>query len=468
MRCLALSQSFLAGGWSVGFACSRETFKSVKAFDVANVQRLTLEVEREGEPKAIAKRWPSIDILVIDHYQRDAQLERACRAFAKRIVVIDDLMNRSHNCDVLVDSAASSEAAYRDHVPANCRILVGPAFAPLAPEFHLMRPAALARRDGRPVERVLVSFGQIDAGNTSELALRALADAGFRGEVDIVMGSTAPHLATISKLINELHGIRLHVDASNMSLLMTMTDLALGAGGTTSWERCCLGLPSLMVEIADNQHGVIDLIEKRGAGVSLGPVEKLNVKRTSELLRELIGNKTSLTHMSLAGAALVDGRGADRVLLAAIGTVATKTGNEAKARLAETSDEAWLLELQQKPETRKFSNFSQPPSVEEHKVWFQRTLSDPVRLLTIIEVNNKPVSMLRLDSGKHAVRVNIAVDPAQHRQGLGAAALALASRIVPGRPLEAEVKSGNKASLALFETAGYRKIGNDLYRREPL
>jgi len=464
MRCLALSQAFLTGGWSVGFAGSRETFESVKAFEKANVERLVLNGLIEEEPRKIAARWPNIDILVFDHYGRDANLEGVCRPFVDRIVVIDDLADRQHDCDVLVDSNAISRMAYRTLLPANCLVLIGPAFAPLAPEFRRVRPKAMARRDGRPVERVLVSFGQIDAGNASELALDALEAAGFAGKIDVALGSAAPHFATIKKRTNSR--IQLHIDVSNMAELMANVDLALGAGGTTSWERCCLGLPSLLVELANNQRGVIQLIEKKGAGISLGSIEKLSVERIGVALSEA-ANKTTLLRMAKAGTALVDGRGSDRTLLAAIGPVMTKTGEEVSLRIAEATDESWLFELQQRPETRKFANIPQAPSRNEHADWFRRTLNDPQNLLMIIEFDGAPAGVLRLDYGKASHRVSIAVDPTHHRHGIAAAALALASRISPGYSLDAQVKPENKASLALFAAASYRHMTNDLYRREP-
>lgn len=468
MRCLALSQAFLSGGWSVGFACSRETFESVKALGTANIERLIIEGTIDEEPKAIAARWSNVDILVVDHYGRNARFEHACRAFSKRIVVIDDLADRSHDCDILVDSNAASEASYRNLVPANCRILTGPTYAPLAPEFRMARSEALARRDGRSVERVLLSFGQIDASNASELALRALADIGFKGEVDVAISRSAPHFSSINRRVRESSNVRLHADTSSMPALMTAADLALGAGGTTSWERCCLGLPSLMVELAKNQHGVINLIEKNGGGISLGPIEELSLERLREALCNLAADQVLLSRMGKAGFALVDGRGSERILLTTIGAVTTKMGEKVNVRLAEMSDEGWLLKLRQKSETRKFSNFARPSSAEEHKAWFQKTLCDTFRMLMIIEVEKEPVGMLRLDSVEDAIRINIAIDPTQYRRGLGAATLALTSRIAPRRPLEAVVKSENKASLALFKTAGYRKIGNDLYRCEQL
>jgi RimJ/RimL family protein N-acetyltransferase len=281
----------------------------------------------------------------------------------------------------------------------------------------------------------------------------------------VVLGRAAPHLSAIRKELPP-HA-RLHVDTAGMSALMTEADLAFGAGGTTSWERCCLGLPALLVEIADNQRGVIATLERAGAAISVGPAAQTDPEAMAGVLRALLADGKRRTQMAAANASLVDGRGAERILLAAIGSVQAKAG-EVTLRLAEADDEGWLLELQRKPETRKFANDPRLPEAEEHARWFRATLADPSRLLTIVEAGGKHAGILRLDRGAEADRVNIATDPAYHRRGIGAAALALAARISPGRALDAQVLTGNAPSLALFQSVGYRQVGKDLYRREPL
>jgi UDP-2,4-diacetamido-2,4,6-trideoxy-beta-L-altropyranose hydrolase len=312
MRCLALSQAFLADGWLAGFAGTRETFKSVNAIEKADIERLILDDLVENEPHSIAAHWPNIDVLVVDHYGRDAKLERSCRPFAKRIVVIDDLANRLHDCDLLVDSSTTSEASYRDLVPASCHVLVGPSFAPLAREFRQARPLALSRRDGRSVEHVLLSFGQIDPQNATELVLDALDAAGYTSIVDIAIGSAAPHLMALRKRTNQR--IKLHIDNPNMSALMSSADLAIGAGGTTSWERCCLGLPSLILEIASNQRGVIATIEQAKAGIGLGSIQQFSMERVAGAVHTLLADDNKRMQIAMAGANLVDGRGIERIM----------------------------------------------------------------------------------------------------------------------------------------------------------
>lgn len=317
MRCLTLASAFSERGWRVGFAASKETFGAVTALAVASIEKIELQLDSESEPTVLRGRWPDgIDLLVVDHYKRGASFESACRSWARSIAALDDLCDRHHDVDLLVDPGADSAEGYRRLVPSGCKILVGPSFAILDPEFRKARSRALRRRDGRAVDRVLVTFGQIDAPNATMQSIAVLQAAGFPGHVDIVLGHAAPHLATI-RSVN--YG-RLHVDISpkEMASLMSEADLAIGAGGGTAWERCCVGLPTILVTLADNQRSVVAQIAGAGAGVHAGPVESGLFDRLIGAFRALIVGADRRMAMAKAGSQLVDGQCRNRVVQAAI------------------------------------------------------------------------------------------------------------------------------------------------------
>jgi UDP-2,4-diacetamido-2,4,6-trideoxy-beta-L-altropyranose hydrolase len=317
MRCLVLAHNFADRGWDVGFAASAETFASVVALDQSAVERAVLPSQAEAEPAVIAERWSDgTDVLVVDHYQRDAAFERTLRPWARRIVVIDDLADRAHDADVLVDAAAKDEGAYRELTPAGCRILVGPAFAIVHRAFREARAKALARRDGRRVRRVFVGFGQIDAPNATMSALTALDAAGFTGQVDVVLGRGAPHLRQVQAQTHDR--VRVYVDSHDVAALMTDADLAIGGGGVTAWERCCLGLPSVLIGIAGNQSSTTARIVSVGAGIDAGRVGPDTEGRIAEALRRLLDDDPHRPAMARAAAALVDGEGAERIVQAVI------------------------------------------------------------------------------------------------------------------------------------------------------
>jgi UDP-2,4-diacetamido-2,4,6-trideoxy-beta-L-altropyranose hydrolase len=315
MRCLALASVFAADGWPVGFAVSAETAASVAALTRSGYEVLVLEGPAAEEPAELSRRWADgARILVVDHYGRDAAFERLCRPWTQRIVVLDDLADRSHEADVVVDAGNSAEA-YGGLVSAGCTILSGPRYAIVHSSFVALRERSLARRDGRPVERVLVSFGQIDPPNATMRALDALRAARFGGDVDIVLGHAAPHLAAVREAA--AGRARLHVDVDDMAAFMTAADLAIGAGGGTSWERCCLGLPTVLVEIAENQRHVVRRLVEAGACVNAGVVDEGVEVRMLTALHRLFDDPELRTRSARSAADMIDGCGSIRIVEAA-------------------------------------------------------------------------------------------------------------------------------------------------------
>jgi UDP-2,4-diacetamido-2,4,6-trideoxy-beta-L-altropyranose hydrolase len=314
MRCLALVSTFLANGWSVGFAATADTFATVPSLTAMN-EHLVLPAPAEQELAALASRWPGgADILVVDHYRRGAVFERACRSWARRIVVIDDLADRSHDADVLVDSSTRTADSYSQLVPTHCRVLVGSAFALIRPEFERERAAALARRDGRPVGGILVSFGLTDDQNATALALTALGLAGFDGAIHVVLGSAAPNLAAIRQKIG--CNATLHVEPPDMAVFMRDADLAIGASGATAWERCCLGLPSIILITAKNQRGIAETIAEAGAGINLGPIEGITAGQLAAHVRSFVADAARRRQIAQSAGCLIDAQGAQRIFSA--------------------------------------------------------------------------------------------------------------------------------------------------------
>ena len=188
----------------------------------------------------------AVDWLVVDHYALDAGWERRLRPLVQKIMAIDDLANRTHDCDLVLDQNfyLDLEDRYDRLVPTQCVKLLGPRYALLRPEFRQARKN-LRERDGQ-VKRILVFFGGSDAGNETAKALEAIRLLN-RPEiaVDVVVGGINPHRRQIEELCAGWPATTCHCQVNNMAELMAGADLAIGAGGTTTWERCCLGLPSV-------------------------------------------------------------------------------------------------------------------------------------------------------------------------------------------------------------------------------
>lgn len=216
------------------------------------------------------------DLLIVDHYAFDARWQTGLADRVGRIMVIDDLADRPHAAALLLDQNLGREAKdYDGLVPDDCRILTGPRFALLRPEFAAQRQRSLTRRQTPQLAHLMVTMGGTDAIDATSQVLRALKDAdlpeGLR--ISVVMGSRAPALERVRALAADMPWpTEVLVDVRDMAALMTDADLAIGAGGSTTWERCCLGLPSIIVETAANQAGAVAAMEDTGAALGTGPL----------------------------------------------------------------------------------------------------------------------------------------------------------------------------------------------------
>lgn len=250
------------------------------------------------------------DWLIVDHYSIDAHWERALRPLVGRVLVIDDMANRPHECDVLLDqSLPDGSQSYATLVPPACRVLAGPTYALVRDEF--LRARAFSRpRDG-DVNRVLIFMGGGDTNNFTEVAVRACIDAGFgRAQVDVAVGAGHAHVASIQALC-AVAGFAVHVQTSRMADLMVTADLAIGAAGSSSWERCSVGLPAIAIAVAENQRAVLQCLAARGAAV---PLEgSLDRGVLTDALLTARRNPARVRALSEAAWSLVDGCGADRV-----------------------------------------------------------------------------------------------------------------------------------------------------------
>lgn len=477
MRCSVLADALIAVGWGCAFAVNRETRKFLQNKDRGDSEILILDDDPAGEVKSMKERWPEgCDLLVVDHYGRDAKYENSCRPWARAILTVDDLADRPHVGDILLNQNFGFTAAdYAKLTPSSCRLLVGSDCALLRPQFAAARPAALARRDTRhTIKRILISLGATDPDNHTCSVIDAFIDSGIEATVDVVLGAWAPHLGDVQeKLSATLPTATLHTEVSDMAELVAVSDLAIGSAGSSSWERCCLGLPTLMLMTADNQRGVARELSRLGAAVLVVLGDKNHPDNLSLALQSLAADSGRLQEMSDIAAGLCDGRGVERVLPLLVGPLLAKDGDEVLLRCAEKDDEATVLAWQQHPVTRRYSRNPQPPTTGEHHDWFGARLDDPRYLMTIIQYDDRPAGILRLDNrdnhGEGPVfEISILIDPELQGRGIGLAALQLARNLVPGATFLAEILPDNTASRRVFEAAGYKQCGDGLYSHSPI
>ena len=239
------------------------------------------------------------EYLIVDSYALDERWENIQRPYVKKIMVIDDLANRRHNCDVLLDQNYyhDMEMRYNGLVPTNCKMLLGPNHALLRDEFYEERKH-LRVRDGR-VYRILVFFGGSDLTNETMKAIQAIVATGRADiKVDVVVGESNQEKEEVERFCWQHKNIKYYCQVSNMAELMHKADLAIGAGGTTTWERCFLGLPSIVVAIADNQKKLCIDCDKLGILKYIGESSEVTVDLLQKILKEMIYNKKCIEQIS--------------------------------------------------------------------------------------------------------------------------------------------------------------------------
>lgn len=263
------------------------------------------------------------DALVFDHYALGAA-EHAAIAKGRPTLVIDDLADRPLAADLVLDAGLARLASdYRGLVPSTCELLLGPTYAPLRPDFAALREEALARRvEGGPVRRILVSLGLTDVGGITARIVDRLAGAAT---LDVVVGSGAPSLSALRERAAANPLIALHVDTTEMAALTAQAGIAIGAGGSSSWERCVLGLPTLLLVLADNQIPAAVALAEAGAVLALDVAEV--DAAFDALAARLLGDDDLRFGLSRAAAAVCDGKGAERVAARLIQVIAGRTRN---------------------------------------------------------------------------------------------------------------------------------------------
>ncbi len=257
------------------------------------------------------------DWLIVDHYALDARWELALKPHYYKLMVIDDLADRPHICDLLLDQTFGRHPEdYRDWLPANCQLLCGSQYALLRPEFAALRGYSLERRAHPQLCQLLISMGGVDKDNITCQVLEALRGCQLpaKCEITVVMGVTAPWLDEVRRQAQSMPWLTtVLVGVSNMAQLMADSDLAIGAAGATSWERCCLGLPTIMLILADNQRYVAQGLERAGAVQVLNDAKEIAYCLPA-LLSGLASSQSLQAEMCEAAASIVDGRGIPAVV----------------------------------------------------------------------------------------------------------------------------------------------------------
>ncbi|MCK9285623.1 MAG: UDP-2,4-diacetamido-2,4,6-trideoxy-beta-L-altropyranose hydrolase [Rhodocyclaceae bacterium] len=454
VRCAALADELKLRGEQTVFFCREAPghlcdWLEAKGHEVRRLPDAEASPAQEIEQMQAALGGERFDWLMVDHYSLDADWERAVApAFGARCA-IDDI-GRRHDCEVLLDqNVLDDDNAYRDRTPHGCRRLLGPRYALLRAGFAAAR--GIRRYSGR-MEHVLIGFGGADPGGETAKAIEGFIAGTPEGiQASVVLGKSNPHRDALMQHYARHPRLQLIEYCEDMPGLMASCDLAIGAGGISTWERACLGLPSIVTAIAENQRLIAESVARRGGQVYLGT--RPTTADYADALRLLSSNAWLRESCARIAARLCDGRGCGRVA-AALLPLALDLRH---ARL----DDAKNLLAWRNAEINRLPSFDPTPiALDRHLAWLQATLADPRRVLLIGADRDAAVGVLRYDINDTEAEVSIYLVPGCHGQGRGEQLLRAGTHWLRlNRPgvarLKARIKADNRRSQSVFCAAGY-------------
>lgn len=403
------------------------------------------------------------DWLIVDHYCLDHRWEQMLRPHARRIMVIDDLADRKHDCDLLLDQnlVTNHRERYDSLLPDNCIRLLGPKYALLHNDYARLRNTQQPRNG--PIRRIFVYFGGADNHNLTGACVDAILKLDQKDiEIEVVIHPESPHAETMRQRSKDFPRIHLHERLPSLANLMLRSDLAIGAGGSTSWERCCLGLPTLAITLSDNQRPIADSLCHHGCLEWLGHFDEINEKAIYDALQRMLV-QGSYSEWSQRCRKLVDGNGTARVAE----VLSLSTDTPLKPRLATGEDEELLLQLANDTLVRSNSFQQSAINAATHHQWLHKRLNDPDHhLIYLIESCSGFVAgLVRFERNGNQWEISFLLTPearGKHlgkylvKTGLQAFAAKNTNTMIFGR-----VKPGNIPSQRIFHSLGFSGSQNE-------
>lgn len=421
---------------------------------------------RDAQETSEALQPCTPDWVVVDHYAFDARWHDQIRKnLVCRIAVIDDLADRALSADFLLDHnwAPDHKVKYADRVaPAHrgsLRILGGPRYALLASGYRI----APRYRFCSDVRSIGIFMGGTDPpAATSQVLAVCREQAGFIGLIEIVSTSANPHLADLMDACARYPNTTLRLDEPSLAAFFARHDLQIGAGGGATWERCCIGVPSIVLTLAKNQLVVASALAGMGAlkYARLATNPKTDVAdipgadALADVLRQVIADSGLRYRLAKTASGLVDGRGTERVALCLL-------GETLHVRRATVTDAPMLHGWRSHPSVRAVSQQTAEIAYRDHKSWMRQVVGDPSRVLLVGQIGGHAVGCIRFDDGDgDTSTVSLYLDPEVQGLGLGARLLLsgeqfMALRAVKTFTVIADVVAGNVASQCLFTACGY-------------
>lgn len=475
MRCLTMAEVLKESGANVEFICRKHKGHLIDKISSNgfNVFELELPARNKADKKLFYSHWlgttqqqdardctsilkqTKLDWLIVDHYGIDEDWQQELKENYNKLMVIDDLADRKHQCDILLDQTyGRQQQNYKRLVPKSCELLLGSQYALLRPEFSKWREYSLRRRSNSAPKNLFINMGGSDPNNMTEQILNKIEACQLPNDIEVivVMGGTSPHLQSVMAIASNLScKIEVKVDIDNMAEVMANSDIAIGATGSTTWERCCLGLPAIQIIIADNQTEIANSLDEVHAIKLIKKVNQLPLAMKDMLL--------SLDKMSLVSSVIVDGQGVNKVAQHIVSNTFSMSGLSLKP--AVYGDYNFIYDLQTVDDRKHYIN-TKTPSLDEHIKWIKKILSSKESQLFVATIEKHSVGLLRVDNlNTKVIEISIIISASHRGQSLAKKILIMLENIVFDRKLKAIIHINNIASIMTFKSVGFQECSQN-------
>jgi UDP-2,4-diacetamido-2,4,6-trideoxy-beta-L-altropyranose hydrolase len=458
MRCLALAQAWQDAGGEVTFLMAESTPAIEgrlrnEGIRVARVSSEAGSLQDARELIACAKESRA-NWAVVDGYQFGEAYQRAVKESGTKLLLVDDNGHSDfYVADIVLNQNIHANEALYAKRDESTRLLLGPQYAMLRREFNKWR--GWNREIPEVARKVLVTMGGSDPENVTARVMEALRESGLKDlEVKVVAGGSNPHMNALQEAVRGFPSkVEILHDVNNMPGLMAWADVSVASGGTTTWELCFLGMPSVLMVLAENQSRLVTSMA--AAGVALEAENSIQVVGE---IAALVKSRARRVQMSQRARVFVDGLGCNRVM----------SFIEIELRRAEAGDCRQVWEWANDPVARAASFSNHTIGWEQHQLWFEKQLSENGSVFYIALDNQRPIGQVRYGISEGRALVSISVDLAERGKGKGFQMLTLAThelfRTTGCIAVDAYVKRGNERSVRLFAQSGFEQAGVEWVR----
>ena len=483
-RCIALGQTLKKNGVEVSFICRKHEGNLIHEVKINGFNTYELELinnfeldsdlphahllgssqKKDAEDCINILKLNKTDWLIVDHYALDEKWEKKLKNYYKKLIIIDDLADRKHLCNILIDQTLGRKKEdYTDLVPSDCQLLIGPNYALLRSEFAEMRNYSLKRRAIPKFKNLLISMGGYDIDNMTLSVLRELINSKLPKDIiiNIIMSKASMNYKKIKSISKELpYKVNILSDINNVSEILSNSDIAIGAAGASTWERCCVGLPTIQIAIAKNQEFLLKMLSIK------------NLVKTVEEMKDisyfLETRQEWMKRLSILSSKVCDGRGSINVydVISNQKMILDKFGEILIFNYINLNDDEKkiILKMRNHPNIKRWMYNQKNISVEEHFEFINKLRKDNNKNYFLIKQKEKVLGTINFikNNYKNSLNLGIYSNPLSKINNSGTILIIVASKyafeVIGVDKITLEVFSDNKKAINFYKKNGFHEI----------